>query len=65
MLGGSLVTKAWCVLGLQMEGWPPGMEGSRGQTTRGGPLALGLDVALMTPHHKNSLVTKHITEPRT
>jgi hypothetical protein len=30
MLGGSLVTTAWHVLGLQMEGWPPVMEGSCG-----------------------------------
>jgi hypothetical protein len=28
MLGGPLVTTAWCVLGLWMEGQPPDMEGS-------------------------------------
>jgi hypothetical protein len=28
MLGGFLVTTAWCVLRLRMEGGPPGTEGS-------------------------------------
>jgi hypothetical protein len=28
MLGESLLTTAWCVLGLQMEGRPPVIEGS-------------------------------------
>jgi hypothetical protein len=28
MLGGSLVTTAWCILRLQMEGSPRGTEGS-------------------------------------
>jgi hypothetical protein len=40
MLGGSLVTTAWRVLRLQIQGSPPGTEGSsRGQPTRGGPPA--------------------------
>jgi hypothetical protein len=37
-----LVTTAWRVLGLQMDGWPPAMEGSRGQTTRDGPPSGGV-----------------------
>jgi hypothetical protein len=38
---------------------------SRGQTTRGGSPAWGLGVGLTTLHHKNKLVTKNLTEPRT
>jgi hypothetical protein len=70
MLGGSLATTAWRVLGLRLEGWPPALEdtceciSSRGQTTRDGPPAWVLDVGLTTPHHKNKLVMKSSEEPR-
>jgi hypothetical protein len=55
-----------------MEERPPAMEGSceyiekaAAETTRGGPPAWGLGVGLTTLHHKNKLVTKNLTEPRT
>jgi hypothetical protein len=38
---------------------------SHGKTTRGGPSAWELGVGLTTLYHKNKLVTKNLTEPRT
>jgi hypothetical protein len=56
---GPLVTTAWRVLGLRMEGTASSwrlaaniLTSSRGQTTRGGPPAWGLGVVLTTPHRK-------------
>jgi hypothetical protein len=64
MLGGSLVTTAWHVLGLWMEGQPPAVEGGCkymikqiGQSTKGDPPARGLGMGPTTlPHKKISLV---------
>jgi hypothetical protein len=51
--------------GCGWRGWPPDMEGSCGQPTRGGPPALGLGVGLTTPYRKKKFVTKCQKGPRT
>jgi hypothetical protein len=72
MLRGIPVATAWRVLGLRMEERPPDMEVSCeyielavADRKQGVVLQLGLGVGLTTLHHKNKLVTKNLTEPRT
>jgi len=61
MLVMPLVTTAWRVLRLRMEG-----ISSRGQPTRGGPPAWGFGVGLTTPHRKKKfIVAKCFKAPRT
>jgi hypothetical protein len=61
MLGGPLLTTAWCVLRLRMKARPPAMEGGcehadrdHGRPTRGGPPAWGLGVGITTSHRKKN-----------
>jgi hypothetical protein len=66
MVNGSLVTKAWHVLGVQMEGWSPVRGGvvantlnKQPQTANKGCVScLGLGVGLITLHRKKEVCYK-------